>query len=456
VVLVLISCILTLVAQGGAGFVIHVAPLPWYVRVMIAPVFCIAYLGKIFWPENLAVFYPYPLVHYWQIVCAGLLLILVSVLCLRQLCSRGYLLAGWFWFLVMLVPVIGLVQVGTQSIADRYSYLPSIGLFLMVAWGLGEMAARSRLWRAGMSLGAIALVLACLVDTRHQLRYWRDDATLFSHALEVTRENNSMSYYGLGSALWKSGDLDGAVKNYRAALRIAPGFFDASSRLGYILLQQNKPAEAEVEFKEVLRATPSDMKAHKYLGDALAAQGKLAEAEAEYATVLKLNPGNTVISDALQPELEKLKTARALTNLYETLKLQPTAEVHAQIAVMQMSQGKFQDAVEQCQAALRLKPDAPDVLNNLAWLLATCPDDRIRNGAQAVQHAERACELTQHRQAMPLGTLAAAYAEAGRFDEAVATAQKACELATQQGETNLLQKNQALLEFYRSHKPWRE
>ncbi len=158
----------------------------------------------------------------------------------------------------------------------------------------------------------------------------------------------------------------------------------------------------------------------------------------------------------MQPDLDKLATAQALTNLYETLKVQPTPEAHVQIAVIRTAQGEFPDAVEHYQAALRLKADAPEILNNLAWLLATCPDDRIRNGAQAVQYAERACELTQDKQPMMLGTLAAAYAEAGRFDEAVATAQKACALATQQGDALLLQKNQALLELYRAHKPWRE
>ena len=451
-----ISCLATLRAQGGAGFIIHVAPLPWYVRVIITPYFYVAYLKKILWPENLAIFYQYPLVQPWQIAVAALLLIVITVVCLRQLRARPYLAVGWFWFLVMLVPVIGFVQVGTQSIADRYTYLPSIGLFIMAAWGIWELAARSTLWRTGVTVAATALVLACLADTRYQLRYWQNSVTLFEHGLDIKREGNSFCYYCLGNALWDSGDLDGAVTNYRIALKIVPDMTEASSRLGFILLQQNKPAEAEVEFREVLRVTPSDTKAHKYLGDILAGQGKLAEAQAEYDAVLRLNPGNTEIREALQPELDKLEAARALTNLYETLKVQPTAEAHVQLAVMLTAQREYQAAVEHYRAALKLKPDAPDILNNLAWMLATCPDDQVRNGAQAIQYAERACELTQNKQPVTLGTLAAAYAEAGRFDEAVATAQKACDLATQQGNTLLAQKNQALIEIYRQRKPWRE
>src|SRR5208282_5264748 len=162
---------------------------------------------------------------------------------------------------------------------------------------------------------------------------------------------------------------------------------------------------AEVEFRDVLRVNPSDTKAHKYLGDILAGQGKIAEAEAEYATVLKLNPGNNEIREALQPDLDKLAIAKALTNLYETLKVQPTPEIHIQIAGIETTQGDFQDAVAHYLAALQLKPDAPDILNNLAWLLATCQDDHVRNGAQAVQYAQRACELTQNKQTMMLGTL---------------------------------------------------
>ncbi len=452
----LISCLATLRAQGDAGFIIHVAPLPWYTRLIITPYFYLKYLEKILWPENLAIFYPYPLIPLWKIAVAAALLIFLSLLCLRQARVRPYLTVGWFWFLVMLVPVIGLVQVGTQSIADRYTYLPSIGLFIIAAWAVHEAAARSRFWKTGIAIGATAVVLACLADTRWQLRYWQNSITLFTHALDVKRQNNSMCYYCLGNSFWAVGDSDDAVTNYRAALEIAPGMTEAASRLGFILLQQNKLAEAEAQFRNVLQWDPSDTKAHKYLGDISAGEGKLDQAAAEYATVLRLNPGDAVIRDALQPELDKLETARTLTNLYQTLKVQPTAEACVQAAGIETTQKDFQKAVDHYREALRLKPDAPDILNNLAWLLATCPDDAVRNGAEAVKCAGRACELTQNKQPMLLGTLAAAYAESGRFDDAVAAAQKACDLASQQGETLLLQKNQSLLEFYRAHKPWRE
>jgi Tfp pilus assembly protein PilF len=154
--------------------------------------------------------------------------------------------------------------------------------------------------------------------------------------------------------------------------------------------------------------------------------------------------------------VKKAETAKALTSLYETLKSQPTAEAHARVAALRTTRGEFQDALEHYLAALRLKPDSPDVLNNLAWLLATCPDARIRDGAQAVKHAGRACELTHYHMTPMVGTLAAAYAEAGRFDDAISTAQKACTLATESGDQDLLKRNQELLALYQSHQPYHE
>jgi Flp pilus assembly protein TadD len=206
----------------------------------------------------------------------------------------------------------------------------------------------------------------------------------------------------------------------------------------------------------VLRLNDHHVEAHIGLGQALTAQKKYAEAEAEYSNALRLRPGDAVISKALAVATLKAESKKALTNFYEALKIQPTPEVHVQVAAILTFQEHFQDAVEHYLAALQLKPDAPDVLNNLAWLLVSCPDAHIRDGAQAVKYAERACELTHHGVAPLVGTLAAAYAEAGRFDEAMATAQKACALARQSGETNLLQKNQELLERYRQHRTAQE
>ena len=217
--------------------------------------------------------------------------------------------------------------------------------------------------------------------------------------------------------------------------------------LGCVLLMQNKPAEAEVQFQAVLKIDPHNAFAHMCLGDALSDQGKTAEAEAEYATAIQLMPDNNVL-------LQTIEASKTLARLRETLKTEPTPEIHVEMAEILNAKDRFQDAAEHYLAALKLKPEAPEILNNLAWLLATCTDKKVRDGSRAIEYARHACELTHFEQTVCLGTLAAAYAEAGKFDDAVATAQRACDQAAKNGETNLLQKNRELLALYRAHRPY--
>jgi tetratricopeptide (TPR) repeat protein len=453
-VLSLASCIVTVWVQAKGGTVVSADRLLWYWRMVDSLEFYTFYLEKMFWPENLAIFYPYTRIPPWEFVCSALLPILLSVFCIRRMRSQPCLWVGWFWFVVMLLPVIGLVQAGMQSIADRYTYLPSIGLFIIAAWGMAGLASLSRIWRTSMTLSAAALLLACLLDTRYQLRYWRDSITLFSHAVEITREGNSMSYYLLGNAYGESGNLDEAARNFQATLRIDPNFEEARDQLGHVLFLQKKFEAAGAQFDEILQRNPYNANAHKHLGDTLAARKKYAEAEAEYSNALLASPNDAAISEALAVATLKAENEKTLTNLYCALKILPTPEIHIQIAIILAIKGEYPDAVRHYLEALRLKPDSPDVLNNLAWLLATCPDAHLRAGTQAVKQAERACELTHYTKTFYVGTLAAAYAEAGRFDDAIATAQKACALAEKSGEQNLLQRNQELLLLYQKHQPY--
>jgi Flp pilus assembly protein TadD len=451
----LASCIVTIWAQGQAGAIIPFDHLPWEQRIENSLVSYTAYLGKMFWPANLSLFYPYTQIHPWEAVLSGLLLVFLSVCFIRRVRIQPYLLMGWLWFLVMLVPVIGLVQVGGQSMADRYTYLPSIGLFMMVAWGMADLAAISRFWRTVTLLGAAMLPLACLLVARHQLSYWRNNVTLFRHVVEVTGESASGNFY-LGDALWKAGDADGAIKNFQISIQMSPDFRSAHHDLGFIFFHQKKFEAAETQFREVLRIYPDDVNAHMALGYSLANQGKFADADAEFSAALQLNPDNMTIREALTLVAKKAEAYKVLTPLYEALKIQPTPEIHAQIAVIQTMLGEFQEAVGHYTEALRLRPDAPDMLNNLAWLLASCPEARFRDGAQAVKFGERACGLTHYQKNIYVGTLAAAYAEAGRFDDAIATAQKACALASESGDPDLLKKNRDLLALYLKHQPYHE
>jgi tetratricopeptide (TPR) repeat protein len=458
----LLTVLTTLWSQNGADFIINTHKLPLLVRLANIPFFVVSYLEKLFCPVNLTVFYPYHFIPFWEQAVSFLLIIFLTVIAFRRMRSQPYVLVGWLWFLIMLLPVIGLVQVGGQSIADRYTYLPSIGIFVIVVWGLGEFAARSNRWLSttGLALGATVLMLGCLLDTQFQLKFWRDNITLFQRSVDVNKEDNATGYFALADAQWHDeGDLDTAVVNFKLALQCLQSksdlmwtadAFGIRHNLGVVLLIQDRPAEAEIQFRAALPLNTNSDSAftHKCLADALFDQGKTNEAEAEYDTAVQLMPGNGYL-------LNLVNSSKTLHNVLNTLQTAPTAESHVQAAEILCSQEKFPDAATHYLAALKFQPEAPELLNNLAWLLATCPNQKVRDGRQAVQYSQRACELTRSEQTIYVGTLAAAYAAAGNFDEAVASARKACALAESHGETSLLNNNQKLLNrFYLAHKPF--
>ncbi len=350
------------------------------------------YLAKLFWPAKLAVIYPYPKsqndVDLWLTV---LLLLAISVLCVYQLARRPYLAVGWFWFLGTSVPIIGLVQVGEQAMANRYTYLPLIGPVISLVWLAADTFKSNFSRKFILAPATVVLLAACILAARWQVQLWKNTVTLCEYTVAVTSGESSIQYC-LGSGLEQEGRLSEALMHYRI----------------YAALW------------------PQDYRVHYSLAQVLGKQGHWAEAMKEYqiAADLGANPNDYVAH---------LNFADAFAHL-----------------------GRFPEAVEHLDAALRLNPDSPDVLNNLAWTLATCPDAGVRDGARAVELAQRACVLTHYTQTTYVGTLAAAYAEAGKFDDAMATAQKACALAAQSGDTNLLQKNRELLERYRRHQPARE
>ena len=455
----LLAVMTTLWSQGGSKYIIDTAQLSLMERLANVPAYVLAYLEKLFWPVDLAVFYPYQHIPAWNQAAALLLVILITGLGLWRLRAQPYLMVGWLWFLIMLLPVIGLVKVGAHSIADRYTYLPASGIFVMVAWGLNEITAGSGRWRiAGLAIGVTALLVGCLLDTRFQLKFWQDNITMFQRSVDVTKENNVGGYFGLANAQWhEAGDLDKAVASYQSALHCSQSgqpligkseIFGIRHNLGAVLLLQDKPVEAETQFRMALtlKTTSDTAFTHKYLGDALLFQGKPAEAGAEYDRAVQLLPENSRL-------LSLVSDSKTLAGLLETLKTQPTPEIHVQIAQILASQEQFQAAADHYAAALKLQPDSPEILNNLAWLLATCPNQKVRNGNLAVQSALQACKLTRFSQTFYVGTLAAAYAAAGQFDDAIRTARKACALAASYGEMDLLKKNRELLKhFYLPHK----
>ncbi len=413
-VLAAASSVVTLLVQQKA--MLYHSQLGFGERVSNALIAYCRYIGRTFWPRDLAVIYPHP--GHWPVmlvVGAGIMLLLVSAPVLRDWRTRPYLVVGWLWFLGMLVPVLGLVQVGVQAIADRYTYLPLIGIFLMATWGAAE-----RLHSAGLRLRVTAAVLAffalvsCALASRAQVQVWRDTGTLFSHAVQAM-PRNWVAHYKLAVLA-----LDQYQTTRRSAMTdqalLAPSALPA--RGGSDLIQ--------------------DVITH--CQGALEAGGWLAEIRVTFAKALT--------------EAGRLTEARA--QLETAVRLAPKdPEARQDLAEVCYRTGQTEEAVREYKAALVLRPDWAPVLNNLAWLLATHPDAATRNGAEAVRLSQRACQLTGFTNCWFVNTLAAAYAEDGDFTNAVATAEKACRLAAGSGEAGLTRTAAERLDLYKGGRPLR-
>lgn len=269
-------------------------PLP--LRLTNALMSYLRYLGKTFWPNDLAMFYPYP--DAWplaQVAGAGLLLAVLSFLAVRLLWRRPYFAIGWFWYLGTLVPVIGLVQISHHAMADRYSYVPLIGLFVMIAWGVPDLLAGVRGGRVLLAVGATALVVLCAAAGRRQVTYWENSITLNQHALAVTA-NNFMAYENLGAAYDGQGRFDEALVQFELAFRAEcarrfnPDLTPIRYDLGTALARKGRLAEAKSHLLRALEMQPNIARIHHNLGSVLALEGKLDEAIAHYEQALRLKP----------------------------------------------------------------------------------------------------------------------------------------------------------------------
>ena len=309
----LLSAAITVYAQRSGGAVVGLDAMPLRLRVDNALTAYVRYLGKTFWPSDLAVFYPFPAsIALWQVIGSLLILLLVSAAVLRSARRRPYLAVGWFWFLVTLIPVIGLLQVGAQSMADRYMYIPAVGLFLMVAWGVPELAQGLRHRARWLALGAAALLTASAGLSWQQLGYWRDSVSLYRHTLQVT-EDNFMVHYSLGLALAEAGDIDAGIREYREVLRISPNYRDAHTKLGFALASKGDLVAATGEFRQALLLTPEDADAHANLGIALTQTGELDGAIREFQEALRLSPGDADAQSNLKFALNRRRMQDGLS-----------------------------------------------------------------------------------------------------------------------------------------------
>jgi len=330
--------------------------LPFLARIGNAFVSYFVYIWQMIWPANLGVFYPYPQNGWliWQVTAAAAILVAITIVIFASRRSYPYLLVGWLWYLSMLLPVVGIIQVNLQAHADRYTYLPQIGLYLMIAWGVAGLLAPWHYRRQAIAFATIIVIAALTMTARVQASYWRDSETLWTHTIAVTKDNY-FAHASLADLLMRRGRVNEAIEHSEEALRFRPGDADAQNNLGLALLQT----------------------------------GDVKRAVAHLQKALEIDPGHM------------------------------NAEV------------------------------------NLAWILATSPDNSTRDGARAVQLAEDVARRAGHPNAIVLRTLAAAYAETGRFVDAIETAQDAITVAKATGNDGLAADLERNIAAYRSNQPIR-
>jgi tetratricopeptide (TPR) repeat protein len=431
-ILTAVSSVITYIVQqsGEAMRLAEISPL--HLRLPNILVSYLGYICKLFYPSRLAVFYPYPgdSLPAWKPILSFVILVVLSASIIYTGRRRRYLLVGWLWYLGTLVPVIGLVQVGAQVMADRYTYLPSIGIFILVGWGAAEFAAKWRYCSVGLGIAATVVLTGLLSCTRMQVRYWENDITLFGRTLAVT-ENNYITHKNYGHALVRKGQLDDAVTHFKKAIECFNKVVgtrancpDAYNTLGLAYAQQGEYELAIRTYKEALLDKPDHTETIYNLGMALKQQGKINQAIEAWENVLEIEPDYLNARISLAYTLGKL--------------------------------GKVKLAVEHYYKILQSKPDSVTTLNNLAWILATTEDTNIRNSTDAVKFAEKACKLTDYKWPSLLDTLAVAYAAAGRFPEAVETAEKAIKSAASTGKKDMVQEIQNRLQLYKAGQPYRE
>jgi tetratricopeptide (TPR) repeat protein len=359
----------TVILQQGQGDLPAFDVIPLSLRLANALTSYVAYIALMLWPVHLAALYPYPraLPAWWTIAGAASVLVIISTVAIRVVRRHPYVLTGWLWYLGTLVPVIGLVQSGEQSMADRFVYIPLVGLFVIVAWGIPDLLARRPERRAALSAVAGAAVVACAMVARHQVQYWSDNLTLWQHVVEATGPN-FRAEGNLAMALQDAGRNADAVTHYSRAIRINPQFLDAYVNLGLALASEGRTAEAISLYSETLRIKPTDADAHNNLGKLLAERGEVESAIAHFAESVRLRPGfpeaHNNLANALASEG---RVDEAIREYSEALRLQPDfADAHNGLGGALVTKGRIAEAVAHFEAAVRLDPAFAAARRNLA------------------------------------------------------------------------------------------
>jgi tetratricopeptide (TPR) repeat protein len=405
----------TFAAQQRGGAVATLGILPAWARAGNALISYYRYLGKMFWPADLAIIYPHP--KEWpleQVVLAGVVLTGITVVVMVWRRRYPFLAVGWLWYVGTLVPVIGLVQVGEQAMADRYTYIPSLGVWIVTIWGAYELGRGWRHHEMVLSLAGAAAIAGCLALTRQELGYWKESETLFRRALEVT-ENNRQAHECLGNALYRKGRTEEAIAQFQEAIRIWPNFAAVRFNLGNALVKQGRTDEAIAQYEEALRLKPGYADAHNNLGIALDKKGRTDDAMAQYQEALRLRPDYADAMNNLGGVLDKKGQAdEAIRQYQEALRLQPDdALAHYNLGNVLVKKGRTDETIAQYKEAIRLQPDLFEAHNNLGTAL--CTKGRTD---EAIAQYEEALRLKPDY-AVAHNNLGIALDRKGRTDEAI-------------------------------------
>jgi tetratricopeptide (TPR) repeat protein len=482
------ACVATLFAQKEA-----IQSVPLSLRIGNALVSYVAYLGQMIYPVGLAVFYPYPGngLALWKMIAAFVLLLVISAGAVAIRRKQPWFLFGWLWYLGMLVPAIGLIQSGLRARADRYTYLPQIGLYVLLTWAAVELCAGWR-HRRVMLGGCITIILVALIFcARVQTSYWQNSESLWTHTLACTSDNavahnnfgvtllqkgkvnEAFTHYqkalqinpgyveahiNFGNALLQKGNVDEAITHYQKALQINPGCADAHINLGNVLLKKGSVDEAIAHYQKALEIKPDYAEVHLNLGSALIKKGSMDEAIDHYQKALEIKPdyaeAHLNLGSAL---LKKGSVDEAIVHYQKALQIKPDyAKAHIDLGNALLKKGSVEKAITHYQKALQIKPENTEAQNNLAWVLATALQASLRNGRQAVELAQQANQLAGGENPIILRTLAAAYAEAGRFSDAQRSAQKTMALARAAGQSNLVEQLNGELKLYTAGLPFHQ
>jgi tetratricopeptide (TPR) repeat protein len=453
----LVSSVVTFAAQAEGGAVVALkGELPFVPRLTNAIVSYARYLRKLAWPDDLAVHYQHPQApggepwSAWAVLGAAAVLLALSVVVWR-LRRRRYLAVGWLWFLVTLLPVIGLVQVGEQAMADRYAYLPAIGVFIAVVWAAGDLVADRRATARALSAGLVcAIIGAYAVASWHQVRYWRDSVALLERGLAISPRSPTL-HFNLGTVFESRARYVEAGVHYLRALEHGPETAKVHWGLADTWRGQGDDDRAIAHYRRALSLDPDIAAVHHGLADTLRRRGDLTGAIAHYERALQIDPNLVAARNNLgNALLDAGALDRAIAQFREVLSRDASMpEAHQNLGAALMRRAEATEALVHFREAARLRPGWHLPLGSAARVLATHPDAALRDPGEAVALARRALALGQDRDPWTLDTLAIAYAAAGRFPEAARAASTAVELASAAGHTGLAEEIGGRLERYR-------